>query len=226
MFYYLFLLLPLLPIQYKLSIQGNPPAKKHASKAQKVFSSKWLLSSLEQLVACLTSCHVLIACKCEDPAPAHSVSFPRASLPHRVLLQDFRMELEASFKFPWTCCALTAVLPKNKPCAQGSWFIAQQSSMVLLEEETVALKANQRGPPVLSSALSSRALCWAGRLPGPGKAAGQGKAETADRPLLPFTDFGNSLPAVLCRQHYLSMSLRAQNKMCAFETSPSLLPPC
>lgn len=158
-------------------------------------------------MACLTSWHVLIACKCEDPAPAHSVSLCRASPPHKALLQDFWMELEASFKFPWPYSALTAVLPKNKPCAQGSWFTAQQSSMTLLEEETVAIKTNKRGSPIPSSALSSRALCWAGWLPGPGKAAGQGKAETADRPLLPFTDFGNFLTAVLCRQHCSSVSL-------------------
>lgn len=108
-FYCPFLLLPLLPIQYKLSIQGNSPAKKHASKAQKVFSSKWLLSLLKQLVVCFTTWRFLIACKCEDPAPPRPVSHFRAFLPHKVLLQDFRMELEASFKFPWPylypdCC--------------------------------------------------------------------------------------------------------------------------
>lgn len=160
-------------------------------------------------MACCTSWHVLIARKCEDPAPSRPVSLCRVSPPHKVLLQDFRMELEASFKFPWPYRVPTAALPKNKPCAQGSssWFTAQQSSMALLEEETVAIKANKRGSPILSPPPSRRALCWAGRLPGPGKAAGQGKAETADRPLLSFTDFGNFLTAVLCHRHYSSMSL-------------------
>lgn len=138
-----------------------------------------------------------------------SNSHSRASPPHKVLLQDFRIELEASFKFPLPYCVLAAVLPKNKSCTQGrsSCFIAQQFSMTLVEEETVAVKASKRGSPMRSPALSSQALCWAGRLPGPGKAAGQGKAETADRPLLSFTDFANFLTAVLCRRHSLSMSL-------------------
>lgn len=108
-----------------------------------------MLSPLEQLVACCTSWHVLIACKCEDPAPSRPVSLCRVSPPHKVLLQDFRKELEASFKFPWPYRVPTAALPKNKPCAQGSssWFIAQQSSMALLEEETVATKPIKEGLP-------------------------------------------------------------------------------
>lgn len=141
--------------------------------------------------------------------PLTLVPLCRASPSHKVLLQDFRRELEASFKFPWPYCVLTAASPKNKPHTQenSSWFTAQQSSMILLEEETGAIQANKRGSPIFSPALSSRALCWAGRLPGPGKAAGQAKAQTADRPLLSFTDFGNFLTAVSCCRHYLSMSL-------------------
>lgn len=59
------------------------------------------------------------------------------------------MELEASFKFPWPYRVPTAALPKNKPCAQGSssWFTAQQPSMALLEEETVATKPIKEGLP-------------------------------------------------------------------------------
>lgn len=110
-----------------------------------MFHFNSLLSPLVQLVACPASRRVLPACKHGDPAPARPVCPCRASPPHQFLLQDFRMELEASFKFPWPCCVPTAAFSKHKPCGWGN--ILQQCSMTLLEEESINIIANKRGLP-------------------------------------------------------------------------------
>lgn len=106
-------------MQYILSLQGSSPTEKHASKAQEVHFNS-LLSLVEQLLACPTPRRILTACKREDVAPTRPVSLCRASSPHKLLLQDFRMELEVSLKISWRHYASTAALPKSKPCGPGS----------------------------------------------------------------------------------------------------------